>query len=125
MAANAEYMRWVESRSNHRHRCKVNTAPCSETQSGEPQSEAGGEKREGNIRKILEDHVAACGIPEPPSIVIKNWTKAGPSKQKKRAAEARLADSFEDLMTPILEKVSVAKGNVTNDIVGVSQANFM
>ena len=73
---------------------------------------------------LLEKHVELCQINPPRDITSKEWTKMRSKTKKEKAANARIARSFDELMAPLLEHAGRAVGRVSVDIVGASEVSM-
>ena len=73
------------------------------------------------VRQELLRHIAEQGIPPPLDIASKEWQSEKNATLKKRAKEATLAQSYDDLIAPLLEGASNAVGETSTDIIGHSE----
>lgn len=87
-----------------------------------PTQHAGEQVSSSLARIVLEQHLESMDLEKPTDITTREWNnEPNDSKKKKEAAEARLAESFDALLKPLLGHAAEAVGEVAVDIVGASE----
>ena len=111
-----------ETREEHRKLAAQAAKQRAECSGAVPVQQAVQQVPSSLARRILEHHIAERGIPPPMDIITKEWHKAN-HVRKRRAAEARLADSYDALMEPLLELA--AQASMPTEIIGASEVGCL